>query len=67
MTKAAATGFLSPCSLLLPSACGGGGQEEKSVGDKDHIYSAAREYVQLPLPSDSPPPLATAAGRDRSR
>ncbi|XP_043328172.1 CDK-activating kinase assembly factor MAT1 isoform X1 [Cervus canadensis] len=37
---------------------------EKSVGDRDCIYSAAREYVQLPLPSDSPPPLATAAALD---
>ena len=63
MTKAAASGFLFHCSVSLPSVSREA-LREKSVGDRDCIYSAAREYVQLPLPSDSPPPLATAAGLD---
>lgn len=55
--------FFFHCSLSLPSVSREA-LREKSVGDRDCIYSAAREYVQLPLPSDSPPPLATAAGLD---
>lgn len=63
MTQAAASGFLFHGSLSLPSVSREA-LRENSLGDRDCIYSAAREYVQLPLPSDSPPPLAAAAGLD---
>lgn len=66
MIQAAASGFLSLCSRLLPAGSGKA-QGQKAVGDKDCVYSTAREYVQLPLPSVSPPPRATAAGPDQSR
>lgn len=53
MIKAAALGFLSPYSFLLPTMSGEAQGKKKSVSDKDCIYSAAREYVQLSLSSDS--------------
>lgn len=67
MIKAAALGCLSLYLFLLPTVSGEARGKKKSVGDKDCIYSAAREYVQLSLSSHSPPPLATAARLYQSR
>lgn len=55
-------------SLLALVACCVKGGPRREVRERQGLhYSVARESVQLPLPSDSPPPLATAAGLDKSR
>lgn len=53
--------------LALVAYCVKGGPRREVREGQGLHYSVAREYMQLPLLSDSPPPLATAAGLDKSR
>lgn len=50
--------------LTLSAFCVRKPWERESLGDRDCIYSAAESMCSCRFPSDSPPPLAAAAGLD---